>query len=87
MGSESSKGTLNCNQEKYECTIYKNEGMTEYVYKLDVNMPNPDPPQFIFIVDKSGSMGSSCEYIISKTIPQVLKTLGYGAKKNSFNYF
>ena len=81
MGSGASKNTFNYNQEKYECTIYKNEGMNEYVYKLDVNMPNPDPPQFIFIVDKSGSMGSSCEYIISKTIPQVLKSLGYGAKK------
>ena len=66
---------------KLECTIYKNEPMNEYIYKLDVNIPNLGPPEFIFIVDKSGSMGSSCGYIISKTIPHVLQSLGYGTKK------
>ena len=76
MDSISSK-----DKSKLEYTIYKNEGMNEYIYKLDVNIPNSEPPEFIFIVDKSGSMGSSCQYIISKTIPQVLKSLGYGTKK------
>ena len=62
MGSESSNSNEIIyqppNEKKLKCTIYKNEGMNEYIYKLDVNIPNLDPPEFIFIVDKSGSMGS-----------------------------
>ena len=68
-------------EKKLKCTIYKNEGMNEYIYKLDVNIPNLDPPEFIIIVDKSGSMGSAFNEIISRTIPEVLNSLGYGNRK------
>ena len=55
--------------------------MQEYVYKLDVNIQNSIPPEFIFIVDKSGSMGSNFNYIITKTIPEILNCLGYNERK------
>ena len=64
-------------EEKLECTFYQNEVMNEYICKLDVYLPNLLTPEFIFIVDKSGSMGSSFNYIITKTIPKVLNSLGY----------
>ena len=64
-----------------EHSIYKNIGMNEYICKLDINIPNTNPPEFIFIVDKSGSIGSTFNYIINKTIPKVLNSLGYGNKK------
>ena len=69
------------NEKKLECTICKNEGMNEYIYKLDVNIPNLDPPEFIIIVDKSGSMGHDFNTIISKTIPEVLYSLRYENRK------
>ena len=69
------------NEKQLKCTIYRNEGMNEYIYKLDVNIPNLDPPEFIIIVDKSGSMGSAFNEIISRTIPEVLNSLGYGNRK------
>ena len=85
MGSESSNSNEIIYQppteKKLKCTIYKNEGMDEYIYKLDVNIPNLDPPEFIIIVDKSGSMGSTFNEIISRTIPEVLNSLGYGNRK------
>ena len=55
--------------------------MNEYIYKLDVKIPISDPPEFIFIVDKSASMGSTFNDIISKIIPGVLNSLGYGNKE------
>ena len=55
--------------------------MQEFVYKLDVNIPNSVPPEFIFIVDQSGSMGSNFNYIITKTIPEVLNALKYNDRK------
>ena len=55
--------------------------MNEYIYKLDVNIPNLVPPEFIIIVDKSGSMGSTFNTIISRTIPEVLNSLGYENRK------
>ena len=58
-------------------SIHENKGMNEYIYKLDVNIPNLDPPEFIIIVDKSLSMGFTYNEIISRTIPQVLNSLGY----------
>lgn len=61
--------------------VHQNEGMQEYVYKLDVNIQNSIPPEFIFIVDKSGSMGSNFNYIITKTIPEILNCLGYNERK------
>ena len=64
-----------------ECTFYQNGGMNEYICQLDVNIPNSAPPEFIFIIDKSGSMGSTYNYIISKTIPEVLNSLGYKDRK------
>jgi uncharacterized membrane protein YkvA (DUF1232 family) len=64
-------------EEKLECTFYQNEVMNEYICKLDVYLPNLLSPEFIFIVDKSGSMGSSFNFIITKTIPNVLNSLGY----------
>ena len=83
MGSTSSNNNINPLQKekKLKCSIYHNKGMKEYIYKLDVNIPNLDPPEFIFIVDKSGSMGSTFNKIITKTIPEVLNTLGYGNRK------
>lgn len=85
MGSDESKKDEIIYQpqkeKKLKCTIYKNRGMNEYIYKLDVNIPNLDPPEFIIIVDKSGSMGSTFNEIISRTIPEVLKSLGYGNRK------
>ena len=55
--------------------------MNEYIYKLDVNIPNLVPPEFIFIVDKSGSMGYTFNEIILRTIPEILNFLGYGNRK------
>ena len=69
------------NETKLKCTIHENKGMNEYIYKLDVNIPNLDPPEFIIIVDKSGSMGSSYKEIISRIIPQVLNSLRYENRK------
>ena len=95
MGSESVNNGVNQiqNEKKLKCTIYENKGMNEYIYKLDVNIPNLDPPEFIFIVDKSGSMGSSFNEIISRIIPEVLESLGYRNRKihlitfdNNINY-
>ena len=84
MGSNNEKD-LNSHQireeNKFECTFYQNEGMNEYICQLDTNLPNPIPPNFIFIIDKSGSMGSIYNYIISRTIPEVLNSLGYKDRK------
>ena len=55
--------------------------MNEFIYKLNANILNSNPPEFIFIVDKSGSMGDNYNFIISKTIPEVLNSLGYQNKK------
>ena len=55
--------------------------MNEFLYKLNANILNSNPPEFIFIVDKSGSMGDNYNFIISKTIPEVLNSLGYQNKK------
>lgn len=61
--------------------VHQNEGMKEFVYKLDVNIPNSIPPEFVFIVDQSGSMGSYFNFIITKTIPEILKALKYDDRK------
>ena len=81
----------NCN---INCTVHPNEGMKEYIYNLDVNISNSGPPEFIFIVDRSGSMGTSFNYIITKSIPEALTELGYEEKKihlitfdSNINYF
>jgi hypothetical protein len=66
---------VNC---KINCSVHPNEGMKEYIYNLDVNISNSGPPEFIFIVDRSGSMGFSFNDIITKSIP--------GRKENTFNY-
>ena len=62
---------------KVDCNVHKNEGMNEFIYKINANIFNSNPPEFIFIVDKSGSMGDNYNFIISKTIPEVLNSLGY----------
>jgi len=85
---------LNNVNYKIDCCIHPNYGMNEYICKLDVNISNTIPPEFIFIVDKSGSMGSKFNYIITKTIPEVLNKLGYKDMKihlitfdSNVNYF
>ena len=81
------------NEKIIDYSIYPNKEMNEYIYKFDVNIPISEPPEFIFIIDKSGSMGKFYNYIISETIPKVLKSLGYENKKihlitfdNNVNY-
>ena len=64
-----------------DCNVHQNKGMNEYVYSLDVNINKTMPPEFIFIIDRSGSMGSAFNYIITKTIPEVLKALDYNNMK------
>ena len=64
-----------------DCNVHQNKGMNEYVYSLDVNINKTMPPEFIFIIDRSGSMGWTFNYIITKTIPEVLKALGYNNMK------
>ena len=56
-----------------DCNVHQNKGMNEYVYSLDVNLSETIPPEFIIIIDRSGSMSSDFNYIITKTIPEVLK--------------
>ena len=51
--------------------------MNEYIAKIEIPIPK-GPPEFIFIVDRSGSMGFSFNDIITKSIP--------GRKENTFNY-
>lgn len=81
------------NAEKIECSIYPNKEKNEFIHKIDVNIPISEPPEFIFIIDKSGSMGKAYNEIISEIIPKVLKSLGYENKKihlitfdNNVNY-
>ena len=69
------------NKEKIECSIYPNKENNEFIYKFDINIPISEPPEFIFIIDKSGSMGKAYKFIIKETIPNVLKSLGYENKK------
>ena len=71
------------NELKYhiDCSIHQNKGMNEYIYNLDVEIKESIPPEFIFIVDRSGSMHSYFEFIITKTIPEVLEALGYKDRK------
>jgi predicted metal-dependent peptidase len=64
-----------------DCNVHQNKGMNEYVYSLDVNLSETIPPEFIIIIDRSSSMGSVFNYIITKTIPEVLKALGYNNRK------
>ena len=64
-----------------DCNVHQNKGMNEYVYSLDVNLSETIPPEFIIIIDRSSSMGSTFNYIITKTIPEVLKALGYNNRK------
>ena len=73
----------NNNDLKYhiDCSIHQNKGLNEYIYNLDVEIKESIPPEFIFIVDRSGSMSSYFEFIITKTIPEVLKALGYNDRK------
>ena len=63
------------------CNVHENKGMKEFIYQLDVNISNSIPPEFIFIVDRSGSMNFCFNFIITKTIPEVLKALGYNDMK------
>ena len=68
-------------EKKLKYAIYHNQGLNEYIYKFDVNLPDLDPPEFIFIIDKSGSMAWIFEEIITNTIPKVLDSLGYENRK------
>ena len=64
---------------KFTCSIHEIKGLNEYVleYDLDINDEKPQPPEFVVITDISGSMGSYANYVISKTLPAVLKGLHY----------
>ena len=77
-----------------KCSIHSNEAMKEYIFKINVDLKESIPPEFIFIIDRSGSMNRSFNYIITKTIPEILQSLNYGNRKfhlitfNSFiNYY
>lgn len=52
------------NEKIIEYLIYPNKEMNEYIYKFDVNISISEPPEFIFIIDKSGSMGKFYNDII-----------------------
>ena len=86
--------SINKTDYKIDCSVHSNEAMSEYIYELNVDISNEVPPEFIFIVDKSGSMGKFFIDIITKYIPDALNKLGYGEKKvhlitfdNDINYY
>jgi hypothetical protein len=86
--------SINKTDYKIDCSVHSNEAMSEYIYELNVDISNAVPPEFIFIVDKSGSMGKCFIDIITKYIPDALNKLGYGEKKvhlitfdNDINYY
>ena len=88
--SEYLKGGYN----EIKCKIHLNKAMKEYIFKLNVDLKKSIPPEFIFIIDRSGSMSSCFNYIITKTIPEILQSLDYGNRKihlitfdSSINYF
>src|SRR5438105_1831846 len=59
-----------------------NKIIDQYVCKLDVGSIKPqssNKPEFIVILDSSGSMSTQTERISSKILPQVFTQLGYSA--------
>ena len=60
--------------EKIKIVFHENKSMNEYIAKIEIPIPR-GPPEFIFIIDSSGSMLGFFEVIIKNIIPDVLKKL------------
>lgn len=60
--------------EKIKVVFHENKNMNEYIAKIEIPIPK-GPPEFIFIIDSSGSMLGFFEIIIKNIIPGVLKKL------------
>ena len=58
--------------EKIKVVFHENKNMNEYIAKIEIPIPK-GPPEFIFIIDSSGSMNGYFEVIIKNIIPDVLK--------------
>lgn len=66
--------------EKIKVVFHENKNMNEYIAKIEIPIPK-GPPEFIFIIDSSGSMNGYFEVIIKNIIPDVLKKLKYEQEK------
>ena len=60
--------------EKIKIVFHENKNMNEYIAKIEIPIPR-GPPEFVFIIDSSGSMLGFFEVIIKDIIPDVLKKL------------
>jgi hypothetical protein len=72
--------------EKIKIVFPENKIMNEYIAKIEIPIPR-SPPEFVFIIDSSGSMLGFFEVIIKDIIPDALKKLKIEQEKNKFNYF
>ena len=63
------------------CSYHENKGLNEYILDVNLDINDTKPPEFVFIIDVSGSMGRYANYFISKTIPAVLEGLHYEKDK------
>ena len=66
--------------EKIKVVFHENKNMNEYIAKIEIPIPK-GPPEFIFIIDSSGSMNGYFEVTIKNIIPDVLKKLKYEQEK------
>ena len=66
--------------EKIKIVFHENKNMNEYIAKIEIPIPK-GPPEFVFIIDSSGSMIGFFEVIIKEIIPDVLKKLKFEQEK------